>query len=252
MRFEISLEGDYDDIPKGLSASKKRDWIFQRFVKDHYRALVGVDENLGRVLDYLDASGKAEDTLVIYTTDNGYFLGEHGWYDKRFMYEPSLRIPLVMRYPRAGFSGKVSGEMALNVDIAPTILDFAGIDIPREMQGRSLRPVIEGKTPADWRKSMLYAYYDNSWALMGLGKDAVTDPSFEYLTPHRVRPHRGVRTDRHKLIEYYSDDGYWELFDLQADPNELKNVYGDPAYAQVTADLTNELRRLQKQYGEAG
>ena len=144
MRFEISLEGDYDDIPKGLDPEQKRNWIFQRFVKDHYRAVYGVDENLGQVLEYLDATGLAEDTLIIYTTDNGYFLGEHGWYDKRFMYEPSLRIPFLVRYPRLPIAGKVEERFAMNIDIAPTILDFAGIDIPQEMQGRSLRPLLEG------------------------------------------------------------------------------------------------------------
>ncbi|MFQ5929142.1 MAG: sulfatase [Acidobacteriota bacterium] len=252
MRFEISLAGDYDDIPDKLSLEGKRNWIFQRFVKDHYRAVYGVDENLGRILGYLDRKGLAEDTLIIYTSDNGYFLGEHGWYDKRFMYEPSLRIPLLIRYPRLGVAGKVEERMVLNIDLAPTILDFAHVPIPDAMQGRSLRPVLEGDPPQEWRQSIFYAYYDNSWALAGLGKEALTDPTFQYFTAHRIGPHRGVRTGRYKLIEYYIEGDYWELFDLQEDPNELRNLYGEPGYRELSAQLTQELRRLQQHYREEG
>ena len=252
MRFEISLAGDYDDIPKGLSPKQKRNWIYQRFVKDHYRSVYGVDENLGQILEYLDATGLAEDTAIIYTTDNGYFLGEHGWYDKRFMYEPSLRIPMLMRYPRLGVAGKVEQRMALNIDIAPTILDLARIPVPEAMQGRSLVPLLENDLADDWRQSMFYAYYDNSWALKDLPPEARTDPSFRYFTAHRVSPHRGVRTERYKLIEYYKEDGYWELFDLEADPNELKNLYPEPGHDQLKTELTQELRRLQEHYHEEG
>ncbi len=250
MRFDISLAGDYKDLPKNLPPAERKRWIYQRFVKDHYRAVYGVDENLGRVLDYLDKHSLAEDTLILYTSDNGFFLGEHGWYDKRFMYEPALRVPLLARYPRAGAAGRVAEHMALNIDIAPTILDFAGVAPPAAMQGSSLRPLVEGKAPAKWRESILYAYYENSWALQGKGKEAMSDPSFQYFTAHRVSPHRGVRTARHKLIEYYSEGDYWELFDLQADPNEVKNVYGDPAYAGVTAELKQELKRLRAEFKE--
>ena len=252
MRFEISLEGDYDDIPKGLSPEQKRNWIFQRFVKDHYRAVYGVDENLGQVLEYLDATGLAEDTLIIYTTDNGYFLGEHGWYDKRFMYEPSLRIPFLVRYPRLPIAGKVEERFAMNVDIAPTILDFAGIDIPEQMQGRSLRPLLEGDPPDDWRQSAFYSYYENSWAFREMAREQMTDPSFQFWTAHRVGPNRGVRTDRYKLIEYYTEGNYWELFDLQEDPNELNNLHGQAGHAELTEDLTKQLRDLQASYHENG
>lgn len=251
MRFDISLAGDYKDLPEGLSPEARKKWIFQRFVKDHYRATYGVDENLGRVLEFLDENRLAEDTLIIYTSDNGYFLGEHGWYDKRFMYEPSLRIPLLVRYPRLGVRGRVPEQMVQNIDFAPTILDFAGVPIPATMQGRSLRPLLEGKPPADWRRSIYYTYFENSWVLHGKGREAMSDPGFAYFTAHRVSPHRGVRTGRHKLIQYYSEGDYWELFDLQTDPNELKNIYGDPAYASVTADLKQELTRLRQQYKDA-
>lgn len=248
MKFDISLEPDYKDLPKNLSAKQKKDWIYQRFVKDYYRAAYGVDENLGRVLEYLDQTGQTENTVVIYSSDNGFFLGDYGWYDKRFMYEPSLRIPLLIRYPALFGGGKVEKRMALNIDYAPTILDLAGVKVPGTMQGRSLKPLLEGKPPANWRKSMYYTYYEDSWRLRGKGKEAMTDPSFQYFTPHRVSPHRGVRTERHKLIHYFSENNYWELFDLEKDPNELRNVYEDRAYAQVRAELTKELARLRKQY----
>jgi arylsulfatase A-like enzyme len=249
MRFDISLAGDYKDLPAGLSASEKKRWIYQRFVKDHYRATVGVDENLGRVLDYLDKHRLADDTIVVYTSDNGFFLGEHGWYDKRWMYEPSLRIPLLVRYPRLGVKGRVDPAFVQNIDFAPTLLDLAGVPIPEQMQGRSLRPLLEGSEPADWRQSVYYTYYENSWAqLAGKGRDALRDPSFAYLTPHRVSPHRGVRTNRYKLIEYYGEGDYWELFDLQEDPHELRNVYGDSAYSAETESLKTELQRLRRHY----
>jgi arylsulfatase A-like enzyme len=249
-RRHLLSAADYRRLRSKLSRSEKKNWIHQRFVTDHYRAIYGVDENLGKVLDLLDQQGQSEDTLIIYTSDNGFFLGEHGWYDKRFMYEPSLRIPLLVRYPRLGVKGKVTNAMAMNIDFAPTILDYAGVEIPSSMQGRSLRPVLEGETPTDWRKSVYYSYYDDSWKLRGVAKEAMADPSFEYFTPHRVGPHRGVRTARHTLIEYYGEGDYWELFDLERDPDQVRNVYSDPGYADVSARLKQELRSLQETYGD--
>ena len=251
MKFENSLARDYDDLPKNLSPEEKKNWIFQRFVKDHYRATVGIDENLGRVLDYLDESGMSDDTMIIYTTDNGFFLGEHGWYDKRFMYEPSLRIPLVIRHPGIGGVGQVIEQMVLNVDFAPTILDMAGLPVQEVMHGRSLKPLLEGNPPEDWRQSIYYAYYENSWELAGFKQEDLSDPSFQFFTAHRVGPHHGVRTDRYKLIEYYSEGDYWELFDLETDPNKLKNLYGQPGCEDITRELKQELKRLQKLYGTA-
>jgi len=251
MKIEVSLAGDYDDLPENISAEDKKKWIFQRFVKDSYRAVTGIDENLGRVLDYLDGNGLAEDTLIIYTSDNGFFLGEHGWYDKRFMYEPSLRIPLVIRYPRLGIPGQVSDRMVLNVDIAPTILDYAGIAVPEVMHGRSLRPILKGNTPGDWRRSVYYAYYEDSWRMYrNLSPDNINDQTYtKYFTAHRVGPHHGVRTERYKLIDYYTEDGYCELFDLKNDPHEVRNLYGEPGYEDITQKLIQELKRLQNQYG---
>jgi len=251
MRFDISLAGDYKDLPPGLSPEARKKWIYQRFVKDHYRAVYGVDQNLGRVLTYLDEHKLADDTLILYTSDNGFYLGEHGWYDKRFMYEPSLRVPLLARYPRLGVSGKVETRMALNIDLAPTILDFAGLPIPESMQGRSLRPLLEGGAPSDWRRSIYYAYFENSWALRGKAKEAFSDPGFQYFTAHRVGPHRGVRTERYKLIHYYSEGDYWELFDLETDPHELRNLYGDPTYGGLREKLKQELARLREQYRDS-
>jgi len=136
----------------------------------------------------------------------------------------------------------------MNVDYAPTILDFAGVEIPEGMQGQSVRPLLQGKEPEDWRKSVYYAYFEDSWVLHGKGDEAMSEPSFKYFTPHRIGPHRGVRTDRYKLIEYYAEGDYWELFDLQEDPNELRNVYDDSSNADLVAELKAELRRLQEQY----
>lgn len=249
MRFDISLADDYADLPPDLSPEERKRWIYQRFIKDRFRTIYGVDENLGRVLDYLEAEGLAEDTLILYTSDHGYFLGDHGWYDKRFMYEPSIRIPLVACYPRGGVAGHVADELVMNIDFAPTILDFAGVPIPEAMQGRSLRPLMEGQPPADWRQSVYYAYYENSWELAGKGDEAMAEP-YRYFTPHRIGPHRGVRTDRYKLIEYYGEGDYWELFDLERDPHELQNLYEDPNYAGLVAELKSELQRLRAQYAD--
>jgi arylsulfatase A-like enzyme len=248
MQFDVSLAGDYSDLPKNLSAAERKNWIFQRFVKDHYRTTYGIDEGVGRVLDYLDKNGLAASTLVIYTTDNGFFLGEHGWYDKRFMYEPSFRIPLLVRYPDAFRPKRAETRFVANIDFAPTILDFAGLPVPQSMQGSSLRPLLEGKPAPDWRQSVYYTYYENSWAMRDALRQNPADPGFKYLTPHRVVPHRGVRTDRHKLIEYYGEGDYWELFDLKEDPHELSNLYGSPDHARTTSELKTELKRLRTQY----
>ncbi|MFB3826647.1 MAG: sulfatase [Bryobacteraceae bacterium] len=247
MRFDISLAGDYQDLPKNLSPAERKAWIYQRFVKDHARATVGVDENVGRVLDLLDKRGLTRNTLIVYTSDNGFFLGEHGWYDKRFMYEPSLRIPLLVHAPGAA-AGQVEAHMVQNIDFAPTILDYAGVPAPPGMQGRSFRPLLEGREPSDWRRSIYYTYFENSWVLHGKGREAMRDPSFAFFTPHRVSPHRGVRTQRYKLIDYYHEGAYRELFDLEKDPDELRNLSGNPGYAKVEAELGRELSRLRRQY----
>lgn len=213
--------------PQGKELSE---WKYQRYMKDYLRSIASVDDNIGRVLDYLDENGLTENTIVIYTSDQGFYLGEHGWYDKRFMYEPSLKMPLVMRYPAAVTAGQELDEIVLNLDFAPTLLDFAGAEIPAEMQGRSFRPLTLGKETPDWRESMYYHYYEypHGW--------------------HDVKRHYGVRTDRYKLIHFYHDIDAWELYDLQEDPNEVNNLYGKEGYEDITRELKAELSRLRTQY----
>lgn len=204
-------------------------WKYQRYIKDYLRCIASVDENIGRVLDYLDESGLAQDTIVFYTSDQGFYLGDHGWFDKRFMYEESLRMPLLVRYPREVKAGSVCDDIVLNLDFAPTFMDFAGVPVPADMQGESLRKILQGKAPENWRKSMYYHYY-------------------EYPAVHSVKRHYGVRTERYKLIHFYNDIDEWELYDLKKDPKEMKNVIDDPAYAETIKDLKLELKRLRKKY----
>jgi arylsulfatase A-like enzyme len=214
--------------PKGRDLAL---WKYQRYLRDYLRVIASVDENFGRLLDYLDIEGLAGQTVVVYTSDQGFYLGEHGWFDKRFMYEESLRMPLIVRYPPE-ISPHVDGhDLVLNLDYAPTFLDYAGLSAPAGMQGRSMRGVLAGHPPADWRQSIYYHYY-------------------EYPAVHMVKRHYGVRTRRHKLIHFYYDIDAWELYDLEKDPRELHNVYGDPAYAQIVRELTAELERLRRQYGD--
>lgn len=203
-------------------------WKYQRYIKDYLRAIASVDDNLGRVLDWLDESGLAENTVVVYTSDQGFFLGDHGWFDKRWMYEESLRTPLLVRWPAEVAPGSVNRDLVQNLDLAETFLDLAGVAAPAVMQGRSLAPLLREETPPDWRDAIYYQY-------------------FEYPGWHMVRRHYGIRTHTHKLIHYY-EIGEWELFDLVRDPDELSNVYGDPAYAEVQGALHRRLGELRSQY----
>ena len=204
-------------------------WKYQRYIKDYLRCIASVDENVGRVLDYLDESGLAKDTVVFYTSDQGFYLGDHGWFDKRFMYEESLRMPLLVRYPGEVKPGSVSDDIVMNLDFGATFLDFAGVPVPDDMQGESLRKILQDKTPGDWRKSMYYHYY-------------------EYPGAHSVKRHYGVRTHRYKLIHFYNDIDEWELYDLKKDHREMKNIYGNPAYADIVTELRVELKRLREKY----
>jgi len=226
-----------------LPPMEKKRQAYQYFIKAYLRCVASIDENVGRVLDYLDESGLAEDTIVVYTSDQGYFLGEHGLFDKRFMYEESLRMPLLVRYPREIKPGSVNKEIVTNVDFAETFLDYAGAAIPLDMQGRSLRPLLQGKTPRNWRTSMYYRYW-------------------MHLAHFNVAAHFGVRTKRYKLIYYYglplnakgakkeATPPEWELFDLEKDPQEMNNVYDEPAYAGIVKELKRELVRLRKELGD--
>ena len=225
------------DPPEGLAGDDLLKWKYRRYMQDYLACVQGVDDSVGRLLDFLDEAGLAANTVVIYTTDNGWYMGEHGLYDKRFMYEPGLRVPLVARGPGVK-PGVVAPQFMANIDLAPTFLDLAGVAVPDWMQGRSLVPLLRGESPADWRSSVYYRYYH--------------DPG-----DHDTRAHYGVRTATHKLIHYWRKDA-WEMYDLAADPQELHNLLFDPAEAaqpEVAAkrvELETELKRLQAQYADDG
>jgi arylsulfatase A-like enzyme len=216
--------------PEGHELSE---WKYQRYIKDYLRCVASVDANLGRVLDYLDQNGLTENTLVVYTSDQGFYLGEHGWYDKRFMYEESLGTPLLVRYPRAIPAGQVSEALVLNLDFAPTLLDYAGVKVPEEMQGRSFRALAAGEMPGDWRRDFYYRYYEfpHGW--------------------HSVRPHYGIRTERYKLIYFEADMDHWELFDLQADPRELNDLYERDGFEELKLSLHARLEALRNELGDS-
>jgi arylsulfatase A-like enzyme len=202
-------------------------WKYQRYMQDYLATVQAVDRSVGRVLAYLDKTGIARNTVVVYTSDQGFFLGDHGLFDKRFMYEESIRMPFLVRWPAAIKPGSRSEAIALNIDFAPTFLEIAGLPMSAEMQGRSLVPVLRGSTPRGWRTSMYYRYYH--------------DPG-----DHNTRAHYGVRTRTHKLIYFWKKD-QWELFDLVNDPHELHNLYGEPGQESLTGNLKAELARLKRE-----
>lgn len=227
-------DAHYDSVgqsfqERNLEGKALANWKYQRYMKDYLRTIASIDDNIGRLLDYLDEAGLSENTIVVYTSDQGFFLGEHGWYDKRFMYEPSLKTPLIVRYPKEIKAGTTSDELVMNLDFAPTFVDEAGLPVPDEMQGRSLSPIFNG-TAEDWRESVYYHYYEypHGW--------------------HSVKKHYGIKTDRYKLIHFYDDIDAWELYDLKNDPMELNNLYNQPEYSSLADSLKNELRQLQVQY----
>ncbi len=231
-------------VPPGMSEDEEVRWRYQRYIKDYLRTIASIDDNVGRMLDWLDDNGLAENTIVVYTSDQGFFLGDHGWFDKRMMYEESVAMPLLVRYPAMVDAGSVCDDIVVNVDFAPTFLDLAGVDVPAEMQGASFAPLLAGAAPDDWQQSMYYRYW--------MHDDGI----------HRVPAHYGVRTRTHKLIGYYNDPlgqlgarepavaPEWELFDLVADPHELHNVISDPAYRSIALELQAELARLQADVGD--
>ena len=202
-------------------------WKYQRYIKDYMRCIQGIDRNVGRILDSLEASGMADNTIVIYTSDQGFFLGEHGWYDKRFMYEPSLKVPLLVRWPEVIAAGESRDALVQNLDFAPTFLEIAGAEIPDDLQGESLLSILRGQQAPQWRKGIYYEYSGER--------------------THNVAAHYGIRTDRWKLIHYPRTDE-WELLDLVNDPEEINNLYADPEYASMVATLSSQLRELRIQY----
>lgn len=207
-------------------------WRYNRYMHDYLACVKAVDDSVGRLLEFLEQSGLAENTVVICSSDQGFYLGEHGWFDKRWIFEESLRSPLLVRWPGVTKPGSVNRNLASLLDFAETFLDIAGVSIPADMQGRSLVPLCRGATPTDWRKSLYYHYY-------------------EFPVPHRVRPHYGVITERFKLVHYYKPDiDDWELLDRETDPLEVKNFYRDPAYQSTVKQLHAELDRLKKEVQE--
>jgi arylsulfatase A-like enzyme len=203
-------------------------WKYQRYIKDYLRTIQSVDDNVGRLMDYLKEKGLDKNTIVIYTSDQGFYLGEHGWFDKRFMYEQSFRTPLIVKWPNVIKGGSVNNDMVMNLDLAETLLDAAHVKIPSDMQGKSLLSIWKGKTPDDWRRYVYYHYYESGGE-------------------HNVAKHIGVRSDRYRLIYYY-ENGDWELYDLQKDPNELNNIYNKPDYQKIQDSLKNELQVQMKKF----
>ncbi|MFN0134730.1 MAG: sulfatase [Phycisphaerae bacterium] len=213
----------------GLTGEALVRWKYQQFIKDYLRCVAALDDNVGRALRYLDESGLAKNTVVIYVSDQGFYLGEHGWFDKRWMYEHSLRTPLMIRWPGVAKAGTFCDAIVSNLDFAPTFLEIAGAATPADMHGRSLVPILKGEKPTDWRTSFYYHYY-------------------EFPAWHFVRKHYGVTDTRFKLIHFYEKDvNEWELYDLKFDPFELTNLYKNPTYAGVKDKMFAELQCLRKQ-----
>lgn len=224
--YDPIIEDFYKQDLKGKALAE---WKYQRYMRDYAKTVKSLDENVGRVLDYLEEKGLLDNTLVVYTSDQGFYMGEHGWFDKRFMYEESMRTPLIMHLPK-GFTARGDiDQLVQNIDYAPTFLELAGVGIPQDIQGISLLPLLKGEQPENWRKGLYYHFY-------------------EYPAEHMVKRHYGIRTERYKLIHFYNDINEWELFDLESDPNEMINLYGKSEYDVIALELKNELKKLQVQY----
>jgi len=217
--------------PEGMSAEEGRKWRYQNYIKDYLACVKSVDDNIGRVVKYLEDNGLADNTIIIITSDQGFYLGEHGFFDKRFIYEPSVKMPLIIRYPGHIKPGSVNKDIVTNIDFAPTLLDLAGIKTDHKMQGSNFAPLLSGKTPGNWQKAMYYHYYE-----------------FPYW--HHVQPHYGIRTDRYTLAHFYYNVDIWELYDNQKDPEQIHNLIDDPAYAEVVKDLKAQLKQLMIKFDD--
>ena len=227
-------DGYYDPIIKKfkkdkLSGKALAEWKYQRYMHDYMRVIHSVDRNVGRVIEYLREHGLLENTMIVYTSDQGFYMGEHGWFDKRFMYEESFRTPLLVYLP-GGKHGVVS-EMVQNIDYAPTFLEAAGAKVPSDIQGRSFLPLLQGRKPSGCRQSLYYHYY-------------------EYPAEHSVCRHYGIRTKRYSLMHFYNDIDSWELYDLKTDPEQMNNIYGKPGTEKLTKELKKQLLQLQVQYDD--
>jgi arylsulfatase A-like enzyme len=230
----VKIKEYYDRISnefdaKKLSGKELAVWKFQRYIKDYLAVAKSMDRNIGKILQYLDQHQLVENTVVVYLSDQGFYLGEHGWFDKRFMYEESLRTPFVIRYPQIIKPGTSITRFASNIDWAPTVLDLAGIKVPNEVQGMSLVPLLKNRNVKNWNDELYYHYY-------------------EYPDPHRVSPHFGIRTPQYKLIKFYGAENGWELYDLKRDQSEMNNVIKSKKYSKVIADLKSKLVLLIDKY----
>ena len=215
-----------------MNDSMLLEWKYQRYMQDYLATIAAVDENVGRLLDYLEANNLVENTIIVYTSDQGFYLGEHGWFDKRFMYKESFRTPLLIQWPKTIKPGMETSALVQNLDFAPTLLEASGIPVPQNMQGESLMPVFQNDT-ASWTRDAVYYHY------------------YEYPAEHAVKRHYGISTDRYKLIHFYYDVDTWELYDTKADPDEMRNVYYDPKYEGIKKMLIKRLQDLRVQYGDS-
>jgi arylsulfatase A-like enzyme len=227
-----SIAQDFKKRWPTMSDKEKMSWQYQRYIQDYLACISSIDDNVGRVLDYLDESGLAENTIVIYTSDQGFYLGEHGWFDKRFIYNESFKIPLLIRWPNQITAGTTNDEMVQNLDFAQTFLEAAQIEIPDDMQGESLIPLLKGDT-SQWNRESVYYHY------------------YEYPGAHMVKRHYGIVTKKFKLVHFYYDIDEWELYDRKNDPQEMKNVYYDPAYANTVTELHKKLDELRLKYKDS-
>ena len=227
-----SINEDFKNNWPSMNKKEKMQWKYQRYMQDYLGTISSVDDNIGRVLDYLDESGLAENTIVVYTSDQGFYLGEHGWFDKRFVYDESFKTPLLIRWPHKIQAGTTNDEMVQNLDFAQTFLDAAGITAPDDMQGESLMPLLKGDTDSWSREAVYYHYY-------------------EYPSVHMVKRHYAIVTKEFKLVHFYYDVDEWELYDRLNDPQEMNNVYADPAYTEVVLELHEKLKEMRVTYKDS-
>ncbi len=213
--------------PEGLTAEEGRKWRYQTYIKDYLACVKSVDDNIGRVLKYLDDNNLTDNTIIVLTSDQGFYLGDHGFFDKRFIYEESIRMPFMVKYPKIIKAGSVNEDIITNIDFAPTLLDLANLKTEQKMQGQSFKSILKGKTPANWQKGMYYHYYE-----------------FPYW--HHVQPHYGIRTQKYTLAHFYYNIDVWELYDLEKDPQQMNNIIADPQYSNVILDLKSQLKELMK------
>ena len=233
--YDVTLDKINEDFKKNwptMNDTQKMKWKYQRYMQDYLATISSVDDNVGRVLDYLDESGLSDNTIVIYTSDQGFYLGEHGWFDKRFIYDESFKTPLLIRWPNKIKAGITNDEMVQNLDFAQTFLEAAGIDAPKDMQGESLIPLLT-ESGKDWTRDAVYYHY------------------YEYPSVHMVKRHYGIVNKDYKLVRFYYDVDEWELYDRKNDPNEMNNVYNDPEYSNIVSDLKIQLAELRKKYKDS-